>query len=122
VRTAETTNGIVTDDIGRRIGVIQTDTTAAVEAIAEISRVIGEINAYRATIASAVEEQTATTNEMTRSVSDAATGSADIATTIGGVADASTVTNNGLAEARRATADLAGMSADLQTLVGSFRY
>ena len=59
---------------------------------------------------------------MTRSVSDAATGSADIATTIGGVADASTVTNNGLAEARRATADLAGMAADLQTLVGSFRY
>jgi methyl-accepting chemotaxis protein len=111
-----------TDDISRRIGVIQQDTTAAVEAIAEISRVVGEINAYQATIASAVEEQTATTNEMSRSVSDAATGSADIATTIGGVANASTVTNNGLAEARRATADLARMATDLQTLVGSFRY
>jgi methyl-accepting chemotaxis protein len=111
-----------TDDISRRIGIIQNDTTAAVQAIGEISRVVGEINAYQATIASAVEEQTATTNEMTRSVSDAATGSADIATTIGGVADASTVTNNGLAEARRATADLARMADDLQTLVGSFRY
>jgi methyl-accepting chemotaxis protein len=111
-----------TDDISRRIGVIQDDSTAAVEAIAEISRVIGEINAYQATIASAVEEQTATTNEMARSVSDAASGSAGIATTIGGVADASTVTNNGLAEARRATADLARMATDLQTLVGSFRY
>jgi methyl-accepting chemotaxis protein len=111
-----------TEDISRRIGIIQVDTTAAVEAISQISQVISEINAYQTTIASAVEEQTATTNEMTRSVTEAATGSTEIAANIGGVADASTNTNTGLDQARQATSDLARMSAELQELVGTFRY
>ena len=41
-------------------------------AIGRISEVIGQINDYQLTIASAVEEQTATTNEMSRSVGEAA--------------------------------------------------
>ncbi len=56
-----------TEDISRRIETIQADTAGAVEAIGQISAVIGQINDYQTTIASAVEEQTATTNEMSRS-------------------------------------------------------
>ncbi len=56
--------GKATEDIGRRIEAIQSDTEAAVAAIAEIAEIIGQINDTQATIASAVEEQTATTNEM----------------------------------------------------------
>ncbi|HEV7756173.1 MAG TPA: methyl-accepting chemotaxis protein, partial [Mycobacteriales bacterium] len=45
-----------TEDISRRVEAIQGDTAGAVEAIAEISAIIGRINDYQLTIASAVEE------------------------------------------------------------------
>ena len=54
-----------TEDISQKIEAIQSDTKSAVTAIAEISTVINKINDYQNTIASAVEEQTATTNEIT---------------------------------------------------------
>src|SRR4029079_18201927 len=63
-----------TEDISRRVDAIQTDTEGAVTAIDQISQVISRINEFQTTIASAVEEQTATTSEMNRSVSEAATG------------------------------------------------
>ena len=47
-----------TEDISRRVQAIQADTASAVTAIEEVSRVIGKINEYQTTIASAVEEQT----------------------------------------------------------------
>ena len=57
-----------TEDISRRVSAIQADTEGAVVAIEEISRVIARISDFQTTIASAVEEQTATTAEMNRSV------------------------------------------------------
>ena len=57
---------------------IQTDTGGAVEAIGKITDIVEKINGYSATIASAVEEQTATTNEMSRNVAEAATGATEI--------------------------------------------
>ena len=67
-----------TEDISRKITAIQTDTQGAVEAIGTISGVISQINDISGTIATAVEEQSATTNEMTRNVADAAKGSGEI--------------------------------------------
>ena len=74
--------------VERLVETIQAETKGAVEAIAQISSIIGEMSSYQMTIASAVEEQTATTNEMNRSVNQAAVGSNEIATTIGAVASA----------------------------------
>ena len=74
--------GKATDDITAKITAIQADTDGAVAAIEKISVIINQINNYQTTIAAAVEEQTATTNEMSRSVAEAATGSASIAETI----------------------------------------
>ena len=50
-----------TEDIARRVEAIQADTTEAVAAIEEITAIIAQVNDYQLTIASAVEEQTATT-------------------------------------------------------------
>jgi methyl-accepting chemotaxis protein len=83
-----------TEDIGRRVEAIQADTREAVDAIAEISSVIARINDYQTTIASAVEEQTATTNEMSRNVAEAAMGSTEIAQNIVGVATAAQTTSS----------------------------
>src|SRR5690606_455727 len=55
-----------TEDIARRVETIQGDTTGAVSAIGQISEISASINNYQLSIASAVEEQTATTNEMSR--------------------------------------------------------
>jgi methyl-accepting chemotaxis protein len=109
-----------TDDIARRVEAIQADTAGAVDAIGEISRIIAQINDYQVTIASAVEEQTATTQEMNRSVSEAATGSAEIAASIAGVADAAQATTTGVEESQRAVGELTRMSSELQTLVDRF--
>ncbi|SDZ10231.1 methyl-accepting chemotaxis protein [Micromonospora pattaloongensis] len=110
-----------TEDIAQRVQAIQGDTAGAVEAIAEISAIIGRINDYQLTIASAVEEQSATTAEITRSVSDAATGSTEIASNIASVAAAAGATTQGVTEAQHAAEELARMSDDLQQVVGRFR-
>ncbi|MBG0833328.1 methyl-accepting chemotaxis protein [Planomonospora sp. ID67723] len=111
-----------TEDISKRVEAIQADTESAVAAIAEISSIIGKINDYQLTIASAVEEQTATTNEMNRNVADAAQGSADIATNISVLASAAHVTAEGVTESQRAAANLAELSTRLHDLVSRFRY
>src|SRR6202000_2446216 len=77
-----------TEDISQKIETIQSDTRSAVGAISQIGQIITQINDIQNTIASAVEEQTATTNEIARNVSDAARGSAEIAQNINGVARA----------------------------------
>jgi methyl-accepting chemotaxis protein len=109
-----------TEDISRRVESIQGDTAGAVDAIGEISGIIARINDFQVTIASAVEEQTATTNEMNRNVAEAATGSGEIASNIVGVATAATTMNDSVSDAQRAVDELARMSSELQTLVGQF--
>ncbi|MEV6634932.1 methyl-accepting chemotaxis protein [Actinoplanes sp. NPDC051470] len=111
-----------TDDISRRVQAIQADTTGAVTAIEEISKVIARISDIQTTIASAVEEQTATTAEMSRSVTEASAGTGDIAQNITGVAEAARLTSQGVAETQQATADLARMSGELSAVVANFRY
>jgi methyl-accepting chemotaxis protein len=111
-----------TEDIARRVQAIQGDTAGAVDAIGTISHIVTSINDFQATIAAAVEEQTATTNEMTRNVSEAAAGSGEIAANIAGVADAAALTTQGAGDSQQAVEELARMSTDLKTLVGTFRY
>jgi methyl-accepting chemotaxis protein len=111
-----------TEDISRRVQAIQTDTSGAVTAMEGISSIIARISDYQTTIASAVEEQTATTTEMNRSVSEAATGAGEIAQNITGVAEAARLTSQGVSETQEATAELARMSNELSGLVSSFRY
>ena len=111
-----------TEDIGRRIQAIQTDTEAAVSAIGQISTIIAQINDTQTTIASAVEEQTATTNEMSRNVTEAATGSMDIAQNITGVARSAADTGTAAGSTSQAAQELARMAAEMQQLVGRFTY
>ncbi|MGZ4475376.1 MAG: methyl-accepting chemotaxis protein [Nocardioides sp.] len=111
-----------TQEIGERIEAIQGDTVSAVEAITRITSVIGQINDITGTIASAVEEQTATTNEIARSVNEAASGATGIAEDITRVASATTQAQSGAQGTSAAAGELAGMAAALDGLVGAFRY
>ena len=111
-----------TEDISRRISAIRTDTSGAVAAISEIGEVVGRINDYTTAIASAVEEQSATTSEMARSVGEAASGSGHIAENITGVADAARLTTAGVGDSQAAAGELSRMASELSGLVGQFRY
>jgi methyl-accepting chemotaxis protein len=111
-----------TEDIARRVLAIQADTTAAVTAIEEISSIVAQISDRQTTIASAVEEQTATTNEMSRSVQEAASGTGEIATNITGVSTAADSTTQALAQTRTAVDELSRMAADLRSTVSTFTY
>jgi methyl-accepting chemotaxis protein len=109
-----------TENISSQIETIQTDTQRAVAAIGKISTVIQRINDYQLTIASAVEEQTATTNEMNRNVSLAADGSTGIASNIAAVAASAERTMRRAGENQRAAAELARLSAELRAVVSTF--
>jgi methyl-accepting chemotaxis protein len=111
-----------TEDIARRVQAIQGDTGAAVTAIEEISTIVAQISDRQTTIASAVEEQTATTNEMSRSVQEAAGGTTQIAENISGVSGAAEATTQALTQTRTAVDELSRMAADLRTNVGRFSF
>jgi methyl-accepting chemotaxis protein len=111
-----------TEDISQRIEAIQGDTGEAVAAIGEIGEIIQQLGDYQSTIASAVEQQTATTTDITRSVSSAAEGSSHIADNITTVAHAAETTTNGVDATRQAANNLAEMSRELKQAVSLFRY
>ncbi len=106
-----------TESISRMIETIQGDTKGSVDAIAQITTIIKQVNDYMNTIASAVEEQTVTTNEMARNVLEASKGSMEISSNIVNVAEAAKSTTEGASQTQQAAAELARMAADLQTVV-----
>jgi len=106
-----------TEDISQRIEAIQADSRGAVAAIGQISTTINQINDIQNTIASAVEEQTATTNEMSRNVAEGAKGSNEISRNIAGVATAAQDTTAGAAKALESARALTQMAAELERLV-----
>jgi len=110
-----------TDDIANRIEAIQADADAAQQAISQINEVILRIDELQATIASAVEQQSATTEEMGRSITEVANGSRQMADTIQEVADAAGETTSGLTSADQATFQLTETAAELRELVSQFQ-
>ncbi|MFN0283151.1 MAG: methyl-accepting chemotaxis protein [Kineosporiaceae bacterium] len=110
-----------TDDISTRIAQIQAETLDAVTAIDQIGQVIAQINDYQSSIAGAVEEQTSTAAEMSRSVAEAAHGSDEIAVNIDHVAQAAQTTSSSVVEAQTASTELARMGTHLQDLISGYR-
>ncbi len=110
-----------TEDISQKIETIQADTRGAVDAISQIGTIITHISDIQSTIASAVEEQTATTNEMNRNIVAAARGSQEISENVTSVAQAATETTTGASDTDRAASELARMATELQSLVARFK-
>jgi len=110
-----------TEDISHKIDAIQNDTAEAVKAVGQIREIIGQVNDIATTIAGAVEEQTATTNEIGRNVGQAATGSGEIARNVSGVAEAARSTAQGASATLEAASALARLASELQHVVGRFK-
>ncbi|CAB4543629.1 unannotated protein [freshwater metagenome] len=110
-----------TEDISRKIEAIQADTSRSVEAIETITSVIGQIADFQTTIASAVEEQAATTSDMARSVTEASHQAGRITSMLGSVSEAAASTATGAADSQQAAGELAQLAAQLHTLVDDAR-
>jgi methyl-accepting chemotaxis protein len=110
-----------TDDITSRIAAIQSDTDGALTAISQISSVIERVNGYQTTIAGAVQEQTATTGEMTRGITSAAERSAGIASTMATVARSREEARELVEQARRVATDMGQASTELGEVITQLR-
>ncbi|MCJ2099715.1 methyl-accepting chemotaxis protein, partial [Methylobacterium sp. E-046] len=109
-----------TEEISQQIGQIQGTTGQAVSAIDTITTRIREINGVATTIAAAVEEQGAATQELVRNVSQAATGTDQVTGNITGVAQASEATGAAASQVRGAAGELSRQSEYLSAEVSRF--
>jgi methyl-accepting chemotaxis protein len=110
-----------TGDITARINSIQGSSTTATAAVAKIGRVITDINESNVTIASAVEQQAATTHELSQAVTVAVTGLGEVTREIAGVAQASKETLDEAQASQLAAGDIARLAAQLGHLVDRFQ-
>ena len=109
-----------TDEISEKIESIQADIRSAVTAISQIDTIVQNVNGLQITIATAVEEQTAVTSDISRSVSDAAHATTETAGAIHAVASSAQATSTGIAEAGSAIAKVAELAESLRALTKRF--
>ena len=109
-----------TGEIRLQIDGIQSATQQSVAAIKEISGTIGRISEISSTIASAVEEQGAATQEISRNVQQAAQGTQQVASNIRDVQRGAMETNSASSEVLSSAQSLSRESNDLKLEVGRF--
>jgi methyl-accepting chemotaxis protein len=109
-----------TGEISQQINGIQSATQDSVTAIREIGETIGKMSEIAATIASAVEEQGAATQEIARNVQEAARGTRDVSAHITDVERGATETGSASGQVLSAAQSLSGESNRLKREVDSF--
>ncbi|QDT64255.1 methyl-accepting chemotaxis protein [Calycomorphotria hydatis] len=109
-----------TEEISQKIGAIQGSTNVAVDAIELIGTQIGKINEISSTIAAAVQEQSAATNEISRNVAEAAKGTSEVTQNIASVSQAAEEGGRGAADILTAAENLAIESSRLDHVADDF--
>jgi methyl-accepting chemotaxis protein len=110
-----------TEDIGRRVEAIQADSSSCAASIVQVSKVIHDVHSISGVIAAAVEEQSATTNEVERSIREAVRGSQEIARSVSELAVAVRQTTEAASQTRVSASDLSGVSSELVSAAAQFR-
>jgi methyl-accepting chemotaxis protein len=119
VKQLASQTGKATSEISGQIAEMQAATQESVVAIKEIGT-IRRISEIATTIASAVEEQGAATQEITRNVQQAANGTTQVASNISEVSSEAAMTGSGAAQVLSSAKSLAEQSARLKTEVDKF--
>jgi methyl-accepting chemotaxis protein len=109
-----------TNEISTQIAGMQSATQVSVTAIKEIGGTIRRISEIAATIAAAVEEQGAATQEISRNVQEAAKGTAQVATNIVSVNQGASETGSASAQVLSSAQSLSSESNHLKTEVQKF--
>jgi len=124
-----------TEDIRSQVSLIQQNAGNSTRAIDQVVTVIQEVSNIAASIAAAVEEQSATTSEIVRSlhtvtsatttlsdnVRQTADGSTEVSRNIHGVSDVATEAAKGAAQISASTQELNSLAADLAKVAAQFK-
>jgi methyl-accepting chemotaxis protein len=109
-----------TEEIASQIAAIQGATNESVAAIRKIGKSIGSIAETASTIAAAVEEQRAATQEIARNVQQAAKGTADVSQNIDGVSAAANETGQAANQVLAISSELGNQAEQLQREIDQF--
>jgi methyl-accepting chemotaxis protein len=109
-----------TEEIASQISGMQTETDHAVAAIKQIGGTIRHVSDIAATIAAAVEEQGAATNEIARNIQEASKGTSLVATHIVDVNQGASETGSASSQVLSSAQQLAGESNRLKIEVDKF--
>jgi methyl-accepting chemotaxis protein len=109
-----------TEEIGAKVGEIQSATGQSVSAIQGIGGIIREIGAISTMIATAVEEQSAATQEIARNVQQAAAGTGEVSSNIAGVTCAASETGAAASQVLSTATQLAKEAEGLRSQVDKF--
>jgi aerotaxis receptor len=109
-----------TGEIGQQIGGIQSATQDSAAAIGDISNIIARLSEISSTIAAAVEEQGAATQEIARNVQEAANGTQHVTSNVAEVRNSATETGTASAQVLSAAQLLSLDSNRLKLEVGKF--
>jgi methyl-accepting chemotaxis protein len=120
VKNLATQTAKATEEIAAQVGMIQQATGNSVAAIEGIGGTIGQINEIATTIASAVEEQGAATQEISRNVQQASAGTQEVSSNIGGVSQAAAETGAAASQVLSAADELSRQAETLRKEVGTF--
>ncbi len=109
-----------TEEIGGQIAAMQQETNSAVDALSGITDTIGKINEIATSVSSAVEEQSAATQEITRNVEEASRGTQEVNQNIASVSEASKETGTASTQVQSASKELAEQAGQLNDAVSDF--
>jgi methyl-accepting chemotaxis protein len=109
-----------TSEIGQNVGLIQTSTRNAVDAVREIGHAVNDINAVTSNIASAVGQQDAATREISSNAQLAAQGNETLVANIGSLSDSIGETSNAATSVLAASRDLTSTAETLSREVDKF--
>ncbi|MBW4092502.1 MAG: hypothetical protein HIU82_15555, partial [Proteobacteria bacterium] len=115
-----------TGKIAAQIATIQSQTTESVAAIAKVAQTIGALTVIATNVASAVEEQRAATDEIARSVQQAAQGTGTVSSGIAGLRRRTEETSVAADRIRGVASDLDGrlglLHGSIDTLLAGMRH
>jgi len=109
-----------TEEIGQNVGMIQTSTKNAVDAVREIGHAVHDINTITSNIAGAVGQQDSATREISVNAQSAADGNQTLVANITSLRDAIGETNAAAASVLSASADLTSTAETLSREVDKF--
>jgi methyl-accepting chemotaxis protein len=120
VKTLATQTARATDEIAAQVRAIQDATAGSAQAIDAITKTIARVSEISTAIASAVEEQGAATQEISRNVQQAAQGTQEVSANSSGVSEAARQTGQAAGEVLQSAAELSRNGAALRTQVDDF--
>ena len=104
------------EDVAKRIQGLKDDAACAEEGIAHIATVVRRINDMQSSVASAVEQQAATTGEINQGAEGASRGAGSIASAISSIATDAGAGRDGAAQTQQAASRLLTLAGALRTV------